>query len=69
VPPISGRDKGIAAAKRRGVYTGRRPALTAERARRPRERAPAGEWKSALAGEVGISHETVDSDPGAEAVS
>ena len=51
--------EGIAAAKQRGVYTGRRPALTAEQARRLRERAAAGERKSALAGEFGISRETV----------
>ncbi|MEY9988126.1 DNA invertase Pin-like site-specific DNA recombinase [Streptomyces sp. V4I8] len=51
--------EGIAAAKARGVYTGRRPALTDERARELRERAAAGERKSALAKEFGISRETV----------
>jgi DNA invertase Pin-like site-specific DNA recombinase len=53
--------EGIAAAKQRGVYTGRKPApaLTAERADQLRERAAAGEWKSALAKEFGISRETV----------
>jgi len=50
--------EGIAAAKQRGVYTGRRPALTAEQAHWLRERAAAGERKSALAGEFGISRET-----------
>jgi DNA invertase Pin-like site-specific DNA recombinase len=51
--------EGIAAAKQRGVYTGRRPALTAERAQQLRERAAAGERKSALAKEFGISRDTV----------
>jgi DNA invertase Pin-like site-specific DNA recombinase len=51
--------EGIAAAKARGVYTGRRPALTDERARELRERAAAGERKSVLAKDFGISRETV----------
>jgi DNA invertase Pin-like site-specific DNA recombinase len=51
--------EGIAAAKQCGVYTGRKPALTPERARALRERAAAGERKSALATEFGISRETV----------
>jgi DNA invertase Pin-like site-specific DNA recombinase len=51
--------EGIAAAKQRGVYTGRKPALTAEQAYQLRERAAAGERKSALATEFGISRETV----------
>ncbi len=51
--------EGIAAAKQRGVYTGRRPALTSERAQQLRERAAAGEQKSALAKEFGISRETL----------
>ena len=51
--------EGIAAAKQRGVYTGRKPALTAEQAQRLRARALAGERKSALAKEFGISRETV----------
>jgi DNA invertase Pin-like site-specific DNA recombinase len=51
--------EGIAAAKQRGAYTGRKPALTAEQARRLRERAAAGERKSVLAKEFGISRETV----------
>jgi DNA invertase Pin-like site-specific DNA recombinase len=41
------------------VYTGRKPALTAEQAQQLRERAAAGERKSALAKEFGISRETV----------
>lgn len=51
--------EGIAAARQRGAYTGRKPALTAERARELRERAAAGERKSALAAAFGISRETV----------
>jgi DNA invertase Pin-like site-specific DNA recombinase len=51
--------EGIAAAKQRGVYTGRKPALTTEQARALCERAAAGERKSALAKEFGISRETV----------
>ena len=52
--------EGIAAAKQRGgVYTGRKPALTAAQAQQLRERAAAGERKSVLAKEFGISRETV----------
>ena len=51
--------EGITAAKQRGVYTGRKPALTTEQAQQLRERAAAGERKSALAQEFGISRETV----------
>ncbi len=51
--------EGIAAAKQRGAYTGRKPALTGEQASQLRERAAAGERKSALATEFGISRETV----------
>ena len=51
--------EGIAVAKQRGVYTGRKPALTAEQAQQLRERVAAGEKKSALAREFGISRETV----------
>jgi DNA invertase Pin-like site-specific DNA recombinase len=51
--------EGIAAAKQRGVYTGRKPALTAEQADRLRERAAANERKADLAREYGISRETV----------
>jgi DNA invertase Pin-like site-specific DNA recombinase len=51
--------EGIAAAKQRGAYTGRKPALTHDQARQLRERAAAGERKSALANEFGISRETV----------
>ena len=51
--------EGISLAKQRGVYTGRKPALTTEQAQQLRERAAAGEKKSALAREFGISRETV----------
>ena len=51
--------EGIAAAKYRGVYTGRKPALNAEQAQQLRERAAAGERKSVLAREYGVSRETV----------
>ncbi len=51
--------EGIAAAKARGAYTGRKPALTPEQSHALRERAAAGEPKSALAREFGISRETV----------
>ncbi|WP_308198740.1 recombinase family protein [Hoyosella sp. YIM 151337] len=51
--------EGIAKAKTRGVYTGRKPALTAEKVRELRERVSAGEGKAALAREFGISRETV----------
>jgi DNA invertase Pin-like site-specific DNA recombinase len=51
--------EGIAAAKLRGAYTGRKPALTDAQARQLRDRAAAGEPKSALAKEFGISRETV----------
>lgn len=45
--------------KVRGAYTGRKPALTIEQADQLRERAAAGEQKSLLAKEFGISRETV----------
>jgi len=51
--------EGIAVAKQRGVYTGRKPALTPDQARALRERAAAGERKSDLAKAFGISRETV----------
>ncbi len=50
---------GIAAAKTRGVYTGRKPALTSEQAQQLRDRAAAGEPKAALAKDFGISRGTV----------
>jgi DNA invertase Pin-like site-specific DNA recombinase len=60
--------EGIAAAKARGAYTGRKPAITAEQAQQLRERAATGERKSVLAREFGISRETVYSYLRTEAV-
>ncbi|GIF09281.1 recombinase family protein [Actinoplanes siamensis] len=60
--------EGIAAAKQRGVYTGRKPALTVEQARQVRERVAAGEKKSVLAKEYGISRQTVYSYLRAETI-
>lgn len=51
--------EGIAMAKQRGVYRGRKPALTADQARDLQRRAQAGEAKTALAHVFGISRETV----------
>jgi DNA invertase Pin-like site-specific DNA recombinase len=51
--------EGIAAAKRRGVYTGRRTALTAAQVEQIAVRAGAGEAKAALAREFGVSRETL----------
>jgi DNA invertase Pin-like site-specific DNA recombinase len=51
--------EGIAAAKKRGVYTGRRKALTEQQVINIRERITAGETKAAIAREYGISRETL----------
>lgn len=51
--------EGIEAAKRRGAYTDRKPALTADQAAELRRRADDGEPKALLAREFGISRETV----------
>lgn len=51
--------EGIALAKKAGVYKGRKPSLTAERAVELRKRALEGEKKAALAREFGISRETL----------
>lgn len=51
--------EGIAAAKKRGVYTGRKKALTDHQIIDIRERVAAGETKAALAREYGISRETL----------
>ncbi|MFI1241431.1 recombinase family protein [Nocardia salmonicida] len=51
--------EGIAAAKARGAYKGRKPALGAEQIAQLRARAAAGEAKSKLANDFGISRETV----------
>ena len=51
--------EGIALAKQRGVYRGRARALAPERAEELRRRVAAGEKKSSLAREFGISRETL----------
>jgi DNA invertase Pin-like site-specific DNA recombinase len=51
--------EGIAFAKKAGVYKGRKPSLTPERAVALRARIAAGEKKAALAREFGISRETL----------
>jgi len=51
--------EGIAIAKEKGVYHGRKQMLTAERIDELRRRAACGEKKTALARDFGISRETV----------
>ncbi|MBV9852143.1 MAG: recombinase family protein [Armatimonadetes bacterium] len=51
--------EGIAAAKGRGAYKGRKKALSAEQAAELRRRASSGESKASLARDLGISRETV----------
>ena len=51
--------EGIALAKTRGAYTGRKPALTTSQTEDLRTRAAAGEPKAALAREFGISRQTL----------
>jgi DNA invertase Pin-like site-specific DNA recombinase len=51
--------EGIELAKKRGVYKGRKPALTPLQAEEVRRRAAAGEQKTALARELGVSRETI----------
>ena len=51
--------EGIALAKARGAYTGRKPSLTSGQAEALRARAAAGEPKAALAREFGISRQTL----------
>ncbi|MET3175987.1 UNVERIFIED_ORG: DNA invertase Pin-like site-specific DNA recombinase [Arthrobacter sp. UYCu721] len=51
--------EGIAIAKTRGAYRGRRKALSPEKATELRKRAAGGEQKSGLAREFGISRETL----------
>lgn len=51
--------EGIAIAKVAGKYKGRKPALTPDRVKELKSRAAAGEKKTALAREFGISRETV----------
>jgi DNA invertase Pin-like site-specific DNA recombinase len=51
--------EGIALAKQKGVYKGRKPSLTPEQVKTLRERVKAGETRASLAREFGISRETV----------
>jgi DNA invertase Pin-like site-specific DNA recombinase len=51
--------EGIALAKQRGAYKGRKRALSAERVEELRSRAGSGEKKAKLASEFGISRETL----------
>jgi DNA invertase Pin-like site-specific DNA recombinase len=51
--------EGIALAKKAGVYKGRKPSLSPDRAQELRTRVEAGEKRAALAREFGISRETL----------
>jgi DNA invertase Pin-like site-specific DNA recombinase len=51
--------EGIAIAKKAGVYKGRKPSLTDEQVQEIRTRANAGEQKSRLALEYGVSRQTL----------
>jgi DNA invertase Pin-like site-specific DNA recombinase len=51
--------EGIALAKKAGVYKGRKPALSADKAAELRRRVAAGEKKAAVARAFGVSRETV----------
>lgn len=51
--------EGIELAKRKGVYKGRKPALTRSQTQELRQRAANGESKAAIARAYGISRETV----------
>ncbi len=51
--------EGIALAKKRGVYRGRKRSLSTEQIIQLKQRAEAGEKKAALAREFGISRDTV----------
>jgi DNA invertase Pin-like site-specific DNA recombinase len=51
--------EGIALAKARGAYKGRKPSLSADQAEALRARAAAGEPKAGLAREFGISRQTL----------
>lgn len=51
--------EGIALAKKRGLYRGRKKALSPEQAAELRQRAAVGEQKAKLAREFGISRETL----------
>lgn len=51
--------EGIALARQRGAYRGRKKALSTEQAAELRQRAAVGEQKAKLAREFGISRETL----------
>jgi DNA invertase Pin-like site-specific DNA recombinase len=51
--------EGIALAKQKGVYKGRKPSLTPEQVQTLKRRVKAGEKRAALAREFGISRETL----------
>lgn len=51
--------EGIAQAKKKGVYKGRKPSVTADMLSTIRERIAAGEAKAKIAREMGISRETL----------
>ncbi len=51
--------EGITLAKARGAYRGRKKSLTEGQSQQLRQRAGAGEWKTILAREFGVSRETV----------
>jgi DNA invertase Pin-like site-specific DNA recombinase len=51
--------EGIALAKKAGVYKGRKPSLTIEQVKEIRRRAKAGEQKTGLAAEYGVSRQTL----------
>ncbi|WP_247163515.1 helix-turn-helix domain-containing protein, partial [Escherichia coli] len=51
--------EGIALAKQRGAYRGRKKSLSSERIAELRQRVEAGEQKTKLAREFGISRETL----------
>ena len=51
--------EGIALAKKKGVYKGRKPSLTAEQVKEIRARLGAGERKTALAHEFKVSRQTL----------
>jgi len=57
--------EGIALAKKNGVYKGRKRRLTAEQVKEIRRRAKAGEQKTGLAAEYGVSRQTLYSAIGA----
>lgn len=55
--------EGIALAKKRGVYKGRKPSLRPDQVAELRQKAQAGAKKAGLAREYGISRETVPESP------